>query len=232
MGFVRLEGYGLWGMAMSWILSGNKVWRRCLRHVIVDDLYATTPLAPAQSAFLDAYRLQTSQRFYFDPQTRVLVLLSLGCRANILGIEVRLSGRSCAHAPAAAALLSRGLPGSTPRLIVLVRFDFDFADPTNTAKPFPLWQEPKCTCLPPHDRVTVPRPSAVSCTFEKGADVNSDGAPLSEAANNGHLDIVRFLVRKGADVRKKYFRRQRTPLEVALEKGHTEVVSFLCTYGA
>ena len=52
--------------------------------------------------------------------------------------------------------------------------------------------------------------------------------PLIMAAQNGHMEVVRFLVEEGkADVDKATTDDGSTPLLLAAQKGHTEVVRFL-----
>ena len=74
---------------------------------------------------------------------------------------------------------------------------------------------------------------AVKALLDQGADVESKDesgkTPLSLAAENGHLDVVKFLVNEAdrkADVESKDF-YQRTPLSWAASHGHLEVVKFL-----
>ena len=64
-----------------------------------------------------------------------------------------------------------------------------------------------------------------------GADIeskdNSGETPLSRAAENGHLNVVQFLVNEAsADVESKDV-YQRIPLSYAAEYGHLEVAEFL-----
>ena len=59
--------------------------------------------------------------------------------------------------------------------------------------------------------------------------VNSypDGAtPLHYAAANGHLEVVKYLVEKGADV-KRANENGLTAEEWARQKGHLDVVEYL-----
>ena len=55
-------------------------------------------------------------------------------------------------------------------------------------------------------------------------DTNS-GTPLSIACRFGHLNIVKFLIKNGADASIKS--RHGTPLEQAQEFKHDDVVAFL-----
>ena len=54
---------------------------------------------------------------------------------------------------------------------------------------------------------------------------------LMIAAENGHLDICRLLIDKGAQVTAKN-RGGWTPLHCAARKGHVEIVCLLCDHGA
>ena len=54
---------------------------------------------------------------------------------------------------------------------------------------------------------------------------------LTTAAQNGHLDICRLLIDKGAQVEAKDWDR-RTPLHFAAMRGHVEIVRLLCDHGA
>ncbi|KAI0512690.1 hypothetical protein F5B22DRAFT_648539 [Xylaria bambusicola] len=71
---------------------------------------------------------------------------------------------------------------------------------------------------------------------ELGMPVNtaceSETSPLSAAARNGHADIVRFLVDKGADIHRPLQDDYRSVLEVAISRGHIDIVRFLVDKGA
>ena len=54
---------------------------------------------------------------------------------------------------------------------------------------------------------------------------------LMEAAFNGHLDVCRLLIDKGAHIEAKN-RYGRTPLHYAAANGHLEIVRLLCDRGA
>lgn len=67
---------------------------------------------------------------------------------------------------------------------------------------------------------------------EKGAAVNPSGdddPPLVVASENGHLEAVKFLVAKAADVNAKGW---ASPLIAALDKGNLEVVKYLLEHSA
>jgi len=70
---------------------------------------------------------------------------------------------------------------------------------------------------------------------EAGADVesksNSRRTPLSLAAENGHLEIVKVLVEEGGTDVESKDKSQRTPLSLAAENGRLEVVKFLVEKG-
>lgn len=58
--------------------------------------------------------------------------------------------------------------------------------------------------------------------------------PLDEAVLKGHIKIVKFLVKKGAELNPKDLEPQsgetkpkESPLQLAVEGGHLEVVDFL-----
>ena len=68
--------------------------------------------------------------------------------------------------------------------------------------------------------------------MESGANKDQgtadDGAtPLSIAAQEGHLEVVRFLVQSGASKDQGKTDNGSTPLYMAAEEGHLEVVRFL-----
>lgn len=67
--------------------------------------------------------------------------------------------------------------------------------------------------------------------IEKGADVNAKkyyivATPLYYAAFLGHVDLVRMLIKNGADPNIAYVSGE-TPLSIAKERGHTSIVSLL-----
>ena len=55
--------------------------------------------------------------------------------------------------------------------------------------------------------------------------------PLEFAAHRGHLDILKILVKNGADIEAKTRDRQWTALQLAVEKGHEAVVEWLLQNG-
>jgi len=73
-------------------------------------------------------------------------------------------------------------------------------------------------------------PDMVRLLLERGADGKS-GNTLLMVAEHGHLDIVRFLVDKGADVNQK-LADGTTPLIRAAANNHPKVVRFLLERGA
>jgi len=69
---------------------------------------------------------------------------------------------------------------------------------------------------------------------EDGADVNKevDGRrPLHYAADFGHVEVVDYLIGKGADVDARD-KHDITPLLAAVFEGHTEVVRLMLANGA
>jgi ankyrin repeat protein len=72
--------------------------------------------------------------------------------------------------------------------------------------------------------------------LEKGASVNtapSDaGTPLLVAAKNGHIEVVRLLLEKGAAVNEARTTDGLTSLITAADRGHLEVVQLLLEKGA
>ena len=76
----------------------------------------------------------------------------------------------------------------------------------------------------------------VTLLVGQGADKNQVGGDfeetaLSVAADNGHLDIVRFLVEQGADM-EKIDNCGWTPLLASSANGHLELVRYLLEQGA
>ena len=69
--------------------------------------------------------------------------------------------------------------------------------------------------------------------IEEGYDVNEEhlGTALIFAAGKGRLDVVTYLINRGADVRKKD-RHERTALYHASVRDHLKIVEFLLSKGA
>lgn len=67
--------------------------------------------------------------------------------------------------------------------------------------------------------------------FQYGADIEheSEGGrtPLMKACRAGHLCTVKFLIDKGANVRKQTTNNDHTPLSLACAGGHLSVVQLL-----
>lgn len=78
---------------------------------------------------------------------------------------------------------------------------------------------------------------AVRFLTERGVDVNESGkgtlTPLHMAAQHGNAEIVRLLLRCGADVDAECaFEDGMTPLREAVKWGHLDVCKLLIQYGA
>ncbi|MDO8435173.1 MAG: ankyrin repeat domain-containing protein [bacterium] len=75
--------------------------------------------------------------------------------------------------------------------------------------------------------------AAVQAAVVAGANVDAEGetgmTPLSEAANDGNLEIVEFLVEKGANINKK---AQLTALMEAVCGEHGKVIQYFLDKGA
>lgn len=68
-----------------------------------------------------------------------------------------------------------------------------------------------------------------------GFDVNQASeyqTPLIAAAQEGDLDIVRYLVQQGADVNKPTGNDRKSPLTVAAYRGHIDIVRYFVQNGA
>ena len=76
----------------------------------------------------------------------------------------------------------------------------------------------------------------VKILLARGVNVNEKDAnsctALYTAANEGHRDLVIFLLEKGAEVNAKHNLRGYTPLHCAAEKGYIEIVKILLEKGA
>ena len=69
----------------------------------------------------------------------------------------------------------------------------------------------------------------VKYLVENGADIHArNDWALIMASENGHLDIVKYLVNEGADIHV----RKDWALRIASEKGHLDIVKYLVNEGA
>ena len=69
-------------------------------------------------------------------------------------------------------------------------------------------------------------PDAVHTTGDVGM------TPLQAAASSGHLNIVKLLLERGADIDQKWSLNQATPLLLALHSKHPDVAKYLIQQGA
>ena len=89
-------------------------------------------------------------------------------------------------------------------------------------------------CIRPYDHISWAASrndlDAVKACLDKGIDVNSsprNDTPLFSAANGGHLEMVRFLEKRGADVYKIDTNwRGFNPFHIAVSEGHFDVVEY------
>lgn len=76
----------------------------------------------------------------------------------------------------------------------------------------------------------------VKTLVEQGHNVNhslGDGeTPLISAVRGGRVDVVRFLLAKGADVNEQNWLSDRTPLMLAANSGDTEMIKVLLDHAA
>ena len=67
--------------------------------------------------------------------------------------------------------------------------------------------------------------------FDMKAGDDENRTPLHDAAINGHLDTVKYLVEQGAD-KEARDDQNRTPLHLAADNGHLDTVKYLVEQGA
>ena len=71
-------------------------------------------------------------------------------------------------------------------------------------------------------------------SYRYGADVNysdGDNTPLMEAARNGHIEIMKYLISHGADIHKTD-NSGKTCLHVAVLNDKLDIVQYLASIGA
>jgi ankyrin repeat protein len=118
--------------------------------------------------------------------------------------------------------------------------------PTLTLPPFPRFPHPPPS-ITPHQLLDIAKlerlwwaahdndKEAAEQAIKDGANINDfyhNEAPLHKAAANGHEDMVRFLIEKGARINHKHSSHKRTALKHAAYRGHLHVVKALHELGA
>ena len=68
----------------------------------------------------------------------------------------------------------------------------------------------------------------VKYLVENGADIHArDELALREASENGHVEVVKFLLENGADIHGRDYLGSDAALREASNNGHVEVVNYL-----
>ncbi len=92
------------------------------------------------------------------------------------------------------------------------------------------------SCQTIHSAVQNENMESINRYLDEGSTVNdldSEGKPLLiEAVETGNIELVVFLIEKGADIDRQYAPSELTPLRVAIETNNAEITSLLIENGA
>jgi len=82
---------------------------------------------------------------------------------------------------------------------------------------------------------------AINLLLDKGASIHGanavhaaafGGSSCGKNKSTQYVDVLRFLIERGADMNNRVFRDNLTPLSLALESGNTAAIEFLESLGA